>query len=307
MEPGLRDVGVRAADHALDAALAEYRRALRLASDSRERERMARSRAVKLAADASAAALEQPVERPMRGVKLAETWIEVDRVRHPLDAAVRARPGDGELRVAGEGWTARLVLPPGEGPANVAREAAARIEAAGQAATDRARARLRVAAEAALAHAATCHEAASALAALDREVAERHADRGRVDACAAELAERLGPRRLDEPEEAAAARERLTRARQPGEVEEPYAWIAGWPPEVAGAMLRDLPEPAEHRDAMRGLLGELQPGEAVLALGATVHGAAAVTTVRSLGPVDGALGELRPGRVAAFAELLRRI
>src|SRR5688500_2370418 len=153
MEGGLRDVGVRAAEHALDAALAEHRRAVRLASDARERERMASARTVKLAADASAAALEQPVERPMRGIRLAETWIEVERARHPLGPDVSARVGEGDLRVTGDGWAARLVLPPGDGPLGVAREAAARIEEAAAAAGGAALARLRYAAEAALTHA----------------------------------------------------------------------------------------------------------------------------------------------------------
>src|SRR5918996_5560860 len=105
MEGGVQDVGIRAAEHALDAALAEHRRAVRLAADARERERIAGSRAVKEAAAALDGALVQPVERPMRGVRLAETWIEVDRVRHPLTPSVRAHLGDAELRVAGEGWS----------------------------------------------------------------------------------------------------------------------------------------------------------------------------------------------------------
>jgi hypothetical protein len=303
MEPGLRDVGVRAAEHALDAALAEHRRAVRLASDARERERMATARAVKLAADASAAALEQPVERPMRGVRLGETWIEVERARHRLGPDVRALVGDGDLRVSGEGWTARLVLPPGDGPLGVAHGAAARIEAAARAADAAALARLRHAAEAALAHALACHRAAASLAALDREVAERNADRGRIDACAAELAARLGPLRVGETEDVSAARSRLVHARQIAAVDEPYAWIAGWPPEVAGAMLRDLPEPASFADAVRALPldGEL------LALAASTDGVVAVTTAGVIGPLDGPLGELRPGRAAAFAELLERI
>ncbi len=304
MEGGLRDVGVRAAEHALDAALAEHRRAVRLASDARERERMASARTVKLAADASAAALEQPVQRPMRGIRLAETWIEVERARHPLGPDVSARVGDGDLRVTGDGWAARLVLPPGDGPLGAAREAAARIEEAAAAAGDAALARLRYAAEAALSHALACHAAASTLAALDREVAERQADRGRIDACAVELAQRLGPLRVGETEDVSAARSRLVHARQVGTVEEPYAWIAGWAPEIAGAMLRDLPEPASFAEAVRAL--GLRDEE-LLALAAASDGVVAVTTARVIGAVDGPLGELRPGRAAAFAELLGRI
>ena len=305
MEGGLRDVGVRAADHALDAALAEHRRAVRLASDARERERMTGARTVKLAADASAAALEQPVERPMRGVRLAETWIEVERARHPLGPDVSARVGEGDLRVTGNGWAVRLVLPPGDGPLGVARETAARVEAAAVAADAAALARLRFAAEAALAHALACHEAASALAALDREVAERSADRARIDACATELAQRLGPLRVGEAEDVSAARSRLVGARQTGTVDEPYVWIAGWAPEIAGAMLRDLPEPASFADVVRAL--GLRDEE-LLALAAASDGVVvAVTTARVIGSLDGPLSELRPGRAAAFAELLDRI
>jgi hypothetical protein len=186
----------------------------------------------------------------------------------------------------------------------VAREAAARIEAAAAAADGAALARLRYAADAALAHALACHEAASTLAALDREVAERHADRGRIDACAAELAQRLGPLRVGETEDVSAARSRLVHARQTGSVDEPYAWIAGWAPEIAGAMLRDLPEPASFAEAVRAL--GLRDEE-LLALAAASDGVAAVTTARVIGSVHAPLGELRPGRAAAFAELLGRI
>src|SRR5262245_14759466 len=78
------EVTVRAAVHALDAALAEHRRGLALAASRREQARMALARDVKAAAAASDEALEQPVERPMRAVRVAETWIEVDRAHHPL-------------------------------------------------------------------------------------------------------------------------------------------------------------------------------------------------------------------------------
>ena len=160
----------------------EHRRAVRLAADARERERIARSRAVKEAAAATDGALAQPVERPMRGVRLGETWIEVDRLRHPLTAAVTAQMGDAELRVSGEGWTARLVLAPGEGPARAASEAAVRIRAAARGAVDAAHRRLHAASELGPEHAAVCHAAAAALAAADHEVAVRHADRARIDA-----------------------------------------------------------------------------------------------------------------------------
>ena len=108
---------MRAAVQALDAALAEHRRGLALAAGRRERERMAGARAVKALAAESEAALEQPVDRPMRLLRLAETWIEVDRARHRLDPAVRATVQDGELRVRGEDWSARIALAPGDGPA----------------------------------------------------------------------------------------------------------------------------------------------------------------------------------------------
>src|SRR5215211_769680 len=76
-EPEGTGIAIRADLHALDAALAEHRRALALAASRRETERMARMREVKAAAQAAAEALEQPVQRPMRGVRLAQTWVEV--------------------------------------------------------------------------------------------------------------------------------------------------------------------------------------------------------------------------------------
>jgi hypothetical protein len=310
MEGAVPDVGVRAAEHALDAALAEHRRAVRLAADARERERIARFRAIKAAAAATDAALVQPVDRPMRGVRLAETWIEVDRVRHPLTEAVRAQPGDAELRVRGEDWSARLVLAPGEGPARAAREAAARIEAAARSAVAAAGRRLHAATELGREHAAVCHAAAAALAAADQEVAERHADRTRIDGCLAELSARLGPRRYNEPAEAAAARARLEQARLylDAPFEQPYAWIAAWPKHVAGLMMRDLPDPAGVEEPMRRLLSELRGAEELLALAAADEGLAAVTSARVL-RVDAdetaELAEQQPGRLAAFAELVR--
>lgn len=265
-------VGVRAAVHALDAALAEHRRALVLAASRRERERMARSREVKAAARLSEEALEQPVQRPMRLLRLAETWIEVDRVRHPLTAGVQAAVADGELRVGGENWSARLVLAPGNGPAATARDAAAAIEAAARTATARARDRLAHVTATAREHAATCHTAATALAAADRDAAARHAERARVDACVAELAARLGLRRAAEPSEIAAARDRLEQARAQlaAPPAEPYAWLEEWPPDVAGAMLRDLPdEQLESAGAaMRGLVAAVGSEAPLLAIAA---------------------------------------
>jgi hypothetical protein len=330
MEGGVQDVGIRAAEHALDAALAEHRRAVRLAADARERERIARSRAVKEAAAATDAALAQPVERPMRGVRLAETWIEVERVRHPLTAGISAQMGEAELRVSGEDWTARLVLAPGEGPLRAASEAAARIKAGSRGAVDAAQRRLHTASELGRDHAAVCHAAATALAAADKEVAERHADRARIESCLDELASRLGPRSYGEAAEVSAARGRLEQARVYLESpsERPYAWVATWPKHVAGLMLRDLPagHPATVEDAMRRLLAELRGAEELLALAAAEDGVAAVTSARVMvagyeaasdavltGPgelraADGttiALAEQRPGRLADFAELVR--
>jgi hypothetical protein len=310
MEAGVPDVGIRAAEHALDAALSEHRRAVRLSADARERERIARSRAVKEAAAATDGALTQPVERPMRGVRLGETWIEVDRIRHPLTAAVTAQMGDAELRVSGEGWTARLVLAPGEGPARAASEAAVRIRAAARGAVDAARRRLHAASELGREHAAVCHAAAAALAAADHEVAVRHADRARIDGCMDELASRLGRRSPGEPAEVAAARGRLEQARVYMEAssERSYAWIATWPKHVAGLMMRDLPDPAAVEEPMRELLGELRGAEELLALAAAGDGVAASTSMRVVrigAPESAEIVELQPGRLAAFAELVR--
>src|SRR5215216_1818405 len=228
-QPERVGVGVRAALHALDAALGEHRRALALAASRREKERMARTREVKAAAQAAAEALEQPVQRPMRGVRLAQTWVEVDRARRRLEPGMRAEVAEGELRVHGDGWTNRVVVAPGDGPAVPP-------------ARDRARARLERFTAAAQAHAAACLDLARALGAADRDAGERHADRARLDACVADLAARLGPQALVEQAELAAARDRLAQARAhlAKPPPQPYAWLAEWPPEVAGAMLRDL-------------------------------------------------------------------
>src|SRR3954469_24024130 len=172
-------IAIRADLHALDAALAEHRRALALAASRRETARMAGSREVKAAAQASAAALAQPVQRPMRSLQLAETWVEIDRTRRRLEPDVRAAVEGGELRVSGPGWTGRIVIAPGERPAAPAREAAALIGAAVRWAPERARTRLAHVVAAGIAHARACHEAASALAAADPEAAEGHGDRAR--------------------------------------------------------------------------------------------------------------------------------
>jgi hypothetical protein len=306
MEGGVQDVGIRAAEHALDAALAEHRRAVRLAADARERERIARSRAVKQAAAATDAALAQPVERPMRGVRLAETWIEVDRARHPLTASVSAQLGEAELRVTGEDWSARLVLAPGEGPLRAASEAAARIKAGARGAVDAAGRRLRTASDLGHEHAAVCHAAATALAAADQQIAELHADRARLDGCLDDLSARLGHRAPGEPAEVVAARGRLEAARLYLEAapEQPYAWITGWPKHVAGLMLRDLPEPAALEGPVRELLAELRGAEELLALAAAGDGVVAATSMRVVGTAT-ELVEQQPGRLAAFAELVR--
>jgi hypothetical protein len=337
-------VTVRAAVHALDAALAEHRRALALAASRREQARMARAREVKAAAAASDAALEQPVERPMRSVRVAETWIEVDRARHPLTAAVHAAVEAGELRVRGADWSTRVVLAPGRAPAAAAGEAAERITAAAAAVADRALERLEHVIATGARHAAACHLAAATLDAADRELLERHADHARVESCAAELAQRLGPRRAGESAEVAAARDRLEHARAhlAAVPPQPYAWTRDLAPSVAGTALRDLPEDA--LEAARPALVRL-PAErgALLALAAAAPGRAAseragtaiaavtaaeviVATAagaeRHAAPeavVDddkllvagreavSGLAESRPGRLGAVLELLRRI
>ena len=333
-QPERVGVGVRAALHALDAALAEHRRALALAAGRRETERMARGREVKAAAQAAAAALEQPVERPMRALRLAETWVEVDRARHPLTLGVRAEVTGGELRVQGEDWAGRVVVAPGDGPAAAAGEAAARIAAAVPLARDRARERLGRVTAAAGAHAAACLGLAAALAAADRDAGERHADRARLDECVADLAERLGPQALVEPAELSAARARLAQARAhvDSPPAQPYAWLAEWPPALAGAMLRDLP--TERLEPARGALQRLAEAagieEPLLALAAGPDVVAAVTPSRVIvagdevarahapGSVEvsggallaggaeavSALDELEPGRFAAMLELV---
>jgi hypothetical protein len=318
MEAERGHVAVRAAVQALDAALAEHRRGLALAASRREQLRMEGARALKPLAAASAAALEQPVDRPVRLLRLAETWIEVDRARHALDPRVHAAVEQGELRVRGAGWSARIVLAPGAGPAAAAADAAARIEVAARCVALRARNRLEQVVATGGRHAAACHAAATALAAADRELAERHADHDRVATAAAELEERLGTWRLGEPPEIAAARDRLAQARAhlAAAPAEPYAWVGALPAAVAGALLRDLP--AERLETARDTVAAALPeGEPVLALAATPGGAVAVTREHVL--LDGAahapeaveaeqlagLVEERPGRVAAALELVR--
>jgi len=317
-------VGVRAALHALDAALSEHRRALALAGGRREKERMTRTREVKAAAQTAAATLEQPVERPMRALRLAETWVEVDRVRHPLKPSVRAEVAESELLVHGDGWTGRVVVAPGDGPATAAAAAAKRIDASVPLAQGRARSRLRRFTAAAEAHAAACLGLAGALAAADRDAGERHADRARLDQCVEDLADRLGPQALVEQSELAHARDRLAQARAhlASPPAQPYAWLAEWPPEVAGAMLRDLPgerlEPA--RASLRRLADTAAAGEPLLALAAGTAAVAAVTPsrvliasdaeARAMAPAEIApeeltgLDEVEPGHLAAVLELV---
>jgi Short C-terminal domain len=323
-EPERVGVGVRAALHALDAALSEHRRALALAAGRREKERIARTREVKAAAQTAAATLEQPVERPMRALRLAETWVEVDRVRHPLTPGVRAEVTENELRVHGDGWVGRVVVAPGDGPAAAAAEAAKRIAASVPLAQGRARARLRRFAAAAEAHASACLGLAGALAAADRDAGERHADRARLDDCVEELADRLGPQALVEQPELVHARDRLAQARAhlASPPPQPYAWLAEWPPEVAGAMLRDLPTERleQARAALRRLADTAAAGEPLLALAVGTGAVAAVTPsrvliadddqARAVAPREVApeavagLDELESGRLAAVLELV---
>ena len=208
-------VGVRAALHALDAALAEHRRgALAVAASRREAERMAHARAVKAAAAAAKAALEQPVARPMRGLRIAETWVEADRTRRPLADAVRAAVEGGASSSCGvKGWSARLPVAPGEGPPRPRpkRSRGCRRRRRPPPSAPGCVFQRVVAAE--IAYARVAHDAVLALAAADRDAAERHADGARVEEAAAELAERLGPRWPDEPAEVRATRGRLDQAR----------------------------------------------------------------------------------------------
>src|SRR6185436_2028091 len=193
--------------------------------------------------------------------------VEVDRVRRPLAPGMRAEVAENELLVHDEGWTGRVVIAPGEGPAAAAAAAAKRIDASAPLAQGRARSRLRRFAAAAEAHAAARLGLAGALAAADRDAGERHADRARLDQCVEDLADRLGPQALVEQTELAHARDRLAQAR---------SHLAS-PPEIAGAMLRDLPterlEPA--RASLRRLADAAAAGEPLLALAAGTAAVAA--------------------------------
>jgi hypothetical protein len=325
---------VRAAVHALDAALAEHRRGLALAASRREQARMALSREVKAAAAASAEALEQPVERPMRAVRVAETWIEVDRAKHPLTGAVRAAVSwvsCGFVALTGRlgSWSLRARRRPRQRKRRRWRSRSRQPPPA------RARERLALVAAAGANHAAACHAAAVGLDAADRELLERHADHARVESSAAELESRLGPRRLGEDSDIAAARDRLrhARARLAASPAQPYAWARDIAPAVAGAAMRDLPEDA--LVAARPALGRLTveagellalagdgAGQTVVAIteqhaivanaaGAVRHavGEAAVEGDRLLVEghrVAGVAVESRPGRLAAVLELVQR-
>jgi hypothetical protein len=195
--------------------------------------------------------------------------------------------------VRGDGWSARIALAPGDGPAAAADAAAAAIGVAARTAALRARNRVEEMVATATRHAAAQHAAATALAAADRELAERHADHARVADCAAELAARLGDWRLGEPPELAAARDRLAQAQAhlAAVPDEPFAWLRELDPAVAGAMLRDLP--ADRLDGARPAAGRLaralHGGEPLLAVAATASGLAGVTSERVL--VDGAAYE----------------
>ena len=206
----------------------------------------------------------------MRALRLAETWVEVDRARHRLTPGAHAALTGGELRVQGEDWTGRIVVAPGEGPAAAAAETADLIDAAVPLARDRARARLGRVVTASGAHAAACLGLAAALAAADRDAGERHADRARLDECVADLAERLGPQALVEATGGAVIGFAQARAHLDSPPAQPYAWLAEWPPALAGAMLRDLPterlEPV--RDALLRLAEAAGVEEPLLAIAA---------------------------------------
>src|SRR6185436_14135162 len=227
--------------------------------------------------------------------------VEVDRVRRPLAPGMRAEVAENELLVHDEGWTGRVVIAPGEGPAAAAAAAAKRIDASVPLAQGRARSRLRRFIAAAEAHAAACLGLAGALAAADRDAGERHADRARLDDCVEDLAGRLGPQALVEQQELVHARDRLAQARAhlASPPAQPYAWLGEWPPEVAGAMLRDLPterlEPA--RTALRKLADTAAAGEPLLALAAGTAAVAAVTPSRVIVASDHEARVVAPGDI----------
>ena len=162
-----------------------------------------------------------------------------------------------------------------------------------------------------IAHARACHEAALALAAADREAAERHADRARSRRrrpSSPIASARAAP---DEPPETRATRARLDQAHVhlASVPAEPYAWLEGWPPAVAGAMLRDLPEEAlaAARPGMQALAAELGAGEPILALAADRGEVTAATPRRVLtADATGVRPATHPAdpRVAAIAELV---
>jgi hypothetical protein len=95
--------------------------------------------------------------------------------------------------------------------------------------------------------------------------------------------------------------------------------VAEWPPELAGAILRDLPEDVLGlaQPALVALAGAVAEGEPLLALGAGVDGAVlAVTPERVVaadaagnrseplgGDVPAGIAETQPGRLAAALEL----
>ena len=93
-------------------------------------------------------------------------------------------------------------------------------------------------------------------------------------------------------------------------IEQPYAWVAKWPKHVAGLMLRDLPDPEAVEKPMRELLAELRGAEELLALAAAGDGVVAATSMRVVrvgAPGAAELVEQQPGRLAAFAELVRAV
>ena len=208
-------------------------------------------------------------------------------MRHPLTPGVRAEVAGGELRVHGDGWAGRVVVAPGDGPAAAAAAAAKRIDASVPLARGRARARLRRFTAAAEAHAAACLGARGARwrRPTATPASATPTARGWTSAW------RISPtgsarRRWSSRAELGAARDRLAQARAhlASPPAQPYAWLAEWPPAVAGAMLRDLPgerlEPA--RAALRRLADAAGAGEPLLALAAGTAAVAAVTPSRVL-------------------------
>ena len=98
MEGGVQDVGIRAAEQALDAALAEHRRAVRLAADARERERIARSHEVKAAAAACTG---------LKPTAMSMTAVMATGAPKPASASISA-PNENAMMTAWMRWSSEI-------------------------------------------------------------------------------------------------------------------------------------------------------------------------------------------------------